>query len=353
MKPHLFRSLSTTSLVAVFAVVAAAQARPAPAAALSGTIQTLSPAAQTLTVKSDAGTARTLNVTRATVIRRNAAAAQLFSLAPGDRILVGFNAATEKASRLIATGPDLRTTRGQVMEVDLTHKRLKIATSAGMHTFAVAAATRIVRNNRIAPFSAITLRDAVTVHSLPGNAADGPASDVEADGPGEEGQGGTIASISGSDLTFTPDDGGPAVTVHTDGTTIITLDGEPATLAQLAVGMGVQVGFDPVTKTAFSIQAESAGVDQTYPAVEGQIAAVDTTKGTVSIAPTGGGAVITLTVDANTQITANGQDGTFADVTVGSPIRAEYTTALLALQLEVGSSGGGPEDGGGGGGEHP
>jgi len=352
MQPHLFRSLSTTSLAVVFAVVAAAQARPAPAAALSGTIQTLSPAAKTLTVKSDAGTQRTLKVTRATVIRRNAAAAQLFSLAPGDRILVGFNAATENASRLIATGPQFLTSRGQVMEVDLAHRRFKVATGAGMHTFATSAATRIVRNNRIAPFSAITLRDAVTVHSLPGNAADGPASDVEADGPGEEGLGATIASISGSDLTITPGDGGPDVTLHTDGTTVITLDGEAATLAQLAVGMAVQVGFDPVTMTAFSIQAES-GADQAYPAVEGQVSAVDTTKGTVSIAPTGGGAVITLTVDANTQITANGQDGTFADVTVGSPIRAEYTTALLALQLEVGTSGGGPEDGGGGGGEHP
>ena len=339
MNPSLFRSLGTTSLVVLFAIMAGVQARPAPAAVLSGTVETLSPASKNLTIKSDSGTRVTLKVTGATVIRRNAAIAQLFNLAPGDKIIASFNAANESAARLAATGPKLRTTRGQVMNVDSAHLHLKIATVAGVRTFTVSAATRVVRNNRIAPFAAITLRDAVTVHSSPGNADNGPANDVEADGPEEEGVSGTIASISGGDITITLDDLTPGLTLHTDGTTTITLDGAPATLANLAAGMDVQVAFNPVTMVAFSIEADSAGAAQLV--VDGHVSAVDASHGTISIAPTGGGAALTLTIDANTSINVDGLDATLADVKVGSPIRAEYTAALVATQIEAGSTGGG------------
>jgi hypothetical protein len=59
----------------------------------------------------------------------------------------------------------------------------------------------------------------------------------------------------------------------------------------------------------------------------------------VTIAPQGGGANVTLTVNASTEVDVNDEGGTLADLQIGMPIKAEYdTVTLLASEIEAGGS---------------
>jgi len=70
--------------------------------------------------------------------------------------------------------------------------------------------------------------------------------------------------------------------------------------------------------------------------LEGTVAAVDTTAGTITITPKKGGADVTLFVDATTFIKRNGAAATLADVLVGDKVEAKYNAAtMLASKLEV------------------
>src|SRR5262249_34177780 len=110
----------------------------------------------------------------------------------------------------------------------------------------------------------------------------------------------------------------------------------PGTLTDLLVSQAVEAEYDPTTFAAFSIDVSSESEDA---GVEGTVFAVDTTLGTVTITPQGGGPNIVLTGKASTEIEGNSDGGALADIQVGMPISAEYdATTLLATQIEAGGS---------------
>ena len=207
------------------------------------------------------------------------------------------------------------------------------ALAVGSQNLQTNAGTRIARNGKIVALRQITSHDTLVAHVAPRTNV---ALDILADGPDESEVEGVISLIAGSNVTITPDDGSPAITVVVGTATIIEVNDAPDTLTDLQMSQAVKAEYDPTTFAAFSIDASSENEDAE---VEGTVSAVDTTLGTVTITPQGGGPSIALTVKASTEIEVNGEGGTLADIQVGMPISAVYdAVTLLAAQIEAGGS---------------
>ena len=207
------------------------------------------------------------------------------------------------------------------------------ALAVGSQNLQTNAGTRIARNGKIVALRQITSHDTLVAHVAPRTNV---ALDILADGPDESEVEGVISLIAGSNVTITPDDGSPAITVVVGTATIIEVNDAPDTLTDLQMSQAVKAEYDPTTFAAFSIDASSENEDAE---VEGTVSAVDTTLGTVTITPQGGGPSIVLTVKASTEIEVNGEGGTLADIQVGMPISAVYdAVTLLAAQIEAGGS---------------
>ena len=117
------------------------------------------------------------------------------------------------------------------------------------------------------------------------------------------------------------------VTVATDANTVITLDGQPATLAALVAGMLVKV--QPTTGTATLIAARTPPPP---PPLRGVIVSVDTTTGDVQVAvdarhsePT---LLVTVPTDANTVVTLDGQPSTLAALAAGMFVKVQPSTGV-------------------------
>jgi len=192
--------------------------------------------------------------------------------------------------------------------------------SVGSRQLQTNANTRIARNGQIVALRQITSRDVLVAHVATGTNV---ALDVVCNGPQESEAQGVISTIAGSSITITPDDGSAAVTITVGTGTMIEVNDAPGTLADLQVAQTVDVEYDPTSLVAFSIS----------------VAGVDTTAGTVTITPTGGGANVTLLVNAATEFDVNDGGATLGDIQIGMPIKAEYdATTLLAKSIEAGGS---------------
>jgi hypothetical protein len=303
---------------------------------VTGTVYTVDPAKRNLTIKTSLGTSVKLSLGRAASITRNGAPAVLGDLALNDSITAQYRLTTLNASSLVASGPPVSTASGKPSAVSLAGGAL----SVGTKSLKTNAGTRISRNGQIVALRQITLKDSLVAHVAMGTNV---ALDLVGDGPDESEVHGVIASVVGNNVTITPNDGSPAVTIVVGPTTIIEVDDGAGTVADLLAGDAVEAEFDPTTFAAFSIEVSSEAENVE---VEGTVAAVDTTAGTITITPAGGGANVVLTVNAATEFEVNDDGGALADIQAGMPIKAEYDAAtLLATQIEAGGSGEG-DDGG-------
>lgn len=125
-----------------------------------------------------------------------------------------------------------------------------------------------------------------------------------------------------------------AVVLNVVERTEITLDGRPARLSDLQVGMRAAVRFCRDTKTALAIAALSGGGDCTIASVEGAIARVNVEGHTVTIA-TASGEQVTLNVTNSTEIKINGQPARLEDLRAGMRVEARFcreTLNALAIQ---------------------
>lgn len=321
-------------LTAVFASAVPSAQAAVDAVSVAGTINTLSLASKKINIKKANGTSVTLNVPAATVIQRNGKSASLANLALGDKVSGQFIKSNLSAIKLTATGPALATIRGKVLSANKATGVVKVKTKQGVKSFKASAATKISRNNKIATLGNLTLKDNVAVHTLSNG---GSASDFEDDGPEEAEVAGAISAINGNDVTITPSNGTPDVTVHfVDGVTMIDINDQPAAFADLKVGMQAESEYDPTTNNAFDIEADTSEEDNGE--VSGTVASVDLGLGTLTITPTGGGSDITLKVTADTDIQVNDADATLADVQPGMPVKAHFdTSTMIASEVEAGS----------------
>jgi len=333
MTTRSFAEVFVSALILAMALgsIPAAEARSggSNAASITGTIYTIDVAKKNVTIKTDVGTSVKLAIGRSTLITRNGVPSSLPGLTLHDSITGQYRVSRLTATVLTASGPAVTAASGKASSVSSASGALSI----GSQQLQTNANTRISRNGQIVALRKITLSDSLVAHVAMGTNV---ALDVLADGPDESEVQGIISAIVGSNVTITPDDGSAAVTIVVGTGTVIEVNDTAGTLADLQVGQAVDAEYDPTTLVAFSIDVnnESEEVE-----VQGTVAGVDTTAGTVTIAPLGGGPNITLVVNASTEIEVNGEGATLADIQIGMPIQAEYDSAtLVATQIEAGGA---------------
>ncbi len=342
---RLFQTGVLMLLVGVPASPVAAYPEEALATVVTGVINTIDPVARTLNIKLANGTSVTLFVAGRTSITRNSVPTNLEGLGLRDGITARYRSFKLVATVLDATGPAVQSVSGSVTDLNMSSGVLTV----GSESVQTTANTKISRNGLVVSLSKITKYDAVVVQIATASAAAvaaATASSVVASGPTEDEVHGAINAISGSDVTITPDNGTPQVTVVVTDNTHIELDGQTVGLASLQVGMQVEAHYDPTTFEAFFIDADSLG-QANEAKIQGLVAAVDLDAGTLTITPDGGGANVTLIVNAATEIEVNGEEATLAEVQAGMPVRAEYdSSTLVAGEVKAGSEEDGDDDDG-------
>jgi preprotein translocase subunit YajC len=142
---------------------------------------------------------------------------------------------------------------------------------------------------------------------------------------------GTVSAVDATagTLTITPAKA-PAVTLQTNAQTRLSLDGEPAKLADVPAGAAARALYDSRTKLALRIEVRSV---PTLAAVAGKVTAV--TSSSLTIAPEEGSAV-TLETDASTKIVLDGAPSTLSAIAVGDQSRGLYDiTRMVAAAIEA------------------
>ncbi len=325
-------------LITVLSLTAllAAKTSAASTAMVSGKIDTIDVAKKKITIKQSNGTRVTLNVNSSSHITRNGVRSSLMGLVLRDSITAHFDAKTHNAASLTAKGPKVSTASGTVKNASRRSGVLTI----GSKSFKTSGSTKFSRNGRIVSLNQVTRKDIVVVHTRAGT---NNALDVLDDGPNESEVEGAITAVdtTAGTVTIAPSNGTPTVTLMVSSTTMIEVNDNPGTLADLQVGMMADAEYDPTTMVAFSIEAESQGEQAE---VIGTVTAVDLTHNTITISPTIGSS-ITLSVTASTEIQVNDEEATLADIQIGMPVQAEYDTlTLVANQIDAGTSGSNDEN---------
>ena len=294
---------------------------------VAGTIQSIDPAARSVTIKTAAGTSLKLSVGGRAAIERNGARSGLNGLTLDDSVTVQYRATTRSLKQLSSSGPAVTTAVGRASVVSVATGTLGIVGK----TLQTNASTRIIRNGHVVALRQITLKDMLVGHVPAGTNV---ALDVLASGPEQDEVHGTITNIDGANVTITPDDGSPPLILVIGVDTLIEFDDASGGPGDLAIGQRVEAGYDPNTLAALSIEVEDDAFEDEE--VEGTVTGVDTALGTVTIAPKGGGLEVTLRVEVGTEIEIDDKGANLADIVVGMPIEAEYhPVTLIARKLEV------------------
>ena len=110
------------------------------------------------------------------------------------------------------------------------------------------------------------------------------------------------------------------LTVSLTATTQFTRQGQPVTLAELAVGQMVVNGtYDPISREAMTLMLEPSRTQQ----VRGEITTVDETRMAVTITPRRGDPVELLVLESTpARITLRGNPSPrFSDLQIGNQVR--------------------------------
>jgi hypothetical protein len=321
--------------------VATLRARGPAVTTTRGSLGGLDPALQSLSVSTPAGP-RDFLITPATLFVRNGHAATATDLTARDSLLVhalagataepvaadveadGPEAAEVEGTITAVSGGDVTITpeHGPAVTVHVNDSTLIRLHSAGGETTGTLAdlKTGMKAEAGFDPVSFVALR----IEAKPADGGHGQNAHVE----------GTVGAVDGGagTITINPRDGGAAVSLTTSSSTRITRNGAAATLADLKAGDRVAAEYDPTTKIATRIEAESE-TEHEPSEVEGQVTAVSATS--ITIAPHSGDPV-TLTLDASTVIFLNGHRAAAADLKVGDRAEAVYdATTKIAARIAV------------------
>lgn len=314
-----------------FSLVPAVHAAP-DGGKVTGTILTLDFGAKTVTIKKSDSSTVTLTFAKTTKISRNGKKAKNQALVLNDTVTAKYSK-NLVLKALTATGPQSKKIAGALTAALKGNGTVTI----GNQTVSVTAETRISRNGALVSLSQLTSHDKLVAHVKAVNGASGgyQALDLICDGPHDGLVRGLISAIQDSQITVMPDNGADDIVLNVTDSTMIEKDGKTATLADLTVGMQIKAAFDPDTNDAYVIEADSDG-ENNDAHIHGTVSAIDTTAGTLTIAPASGDPV-TLNVDASTEIEVNHTSATLADIQVGMPVFAEYdSSTLLAMEIKAG-----------------
>jgi hypothetical protein len=231
---------------------------------LLGKVSGVNTVAKTITVTSRTGKLVTVRANRRTSITRNGVPTNVKHLLVGDKFSGSYDPATMVASAVEdqETPESHAEVYGILAAVDTIAGTVTITPSNGAAnvTLFVDGSTDLQRNDVTVTLADFVVGDIVEAHYDPATMI---ASEIHTsvDDEDEDGQIDMYGLVSAVDtvagtLTVTPIDGGAAVTVSVDGSTEITKDDAPATLANFVVGDSVEVEYDPITMIATQIDGE-------------------------------------------------------------------------------------------------
>ncbi len=141
--------------------------------------------------------------------------------------------------------------------------------------------------------------------------------------------------VSAATVVIEPLIDGPAVELHVNHSTVITIGGEPAPLDLLRPGMAARGVFNIVSFEALLIEARPLESDEcTELRVVGRISNVSLHSATVTIVPNDPalGERLTLNVVERTEITLNGLPARLADLSEGMRAAAVFCRETLVAK---------------------
>lgn len=302
--------------------------------------------ASTITVTSDEGSDVVLSISAATKVRLHGRQGALTDLHVGQRVEIdaqrGSGGALEALVVELESSDELLEIEGIVKASSSTS--LTITTKRGVDVVvAILADTIVTSEGHALPAVQINVGDRVEVKAT--KAADGTLAAVRIRIEDSEHDlleiEGIVSGVAGSVLTITKKDG-TEVSVTIDAETIIKVDDHEGTVADLVVGVEVEVDARENADgslTAIAIEVESEDEDDDLVEIEGVIASKSDASITVTTEYDGD---VTVGVTAETVIRMSGDELTFADLEVGDEVEVKAESdaggALVALAIHVESS---------------
>jgi hypothetical protein len=288
---------------------------------------------QTVAIHPERGATVVLNTNERTVITRNGEPARLSDLQVGDSAGAGYDTRTLLASQIVARGEDdSRVSRieGVIESVDTVASSITIVPRDGAAlTLHVSPNTEITLDGRPARLDDLMrgflVGASYQTHTL-------EALRIVAEGLAEVRGIVRDVGVTQGTLTIAVDD--RTITLFVAPYTTISLNGRPATLADLARGYLVAASYFPSTLVAARIAADSLAE------IAGHIRAIAGTV--VTITPLVEGNPVQLYISHNTEITINGRPASYDQLRVGMAVRAVYNIASF-IALRIAAEGGGDE----------
>jgi preprotein translocase subunit YajC len=313
------------------------QVRSQPAlAAVAGKVTAVT--ASSLTIAPEEGSPVTLGTDASTKIVLDGMSSTLSAIAVADQARALYDSTTLVAAAIAAESPHhgIAEIEGQVTAV--TASSLTIAPDTGSPvTLGTKASTVVILDGAPSALSAIVVGDQARALY---DSTTLIAAAIEAESPHHElaeieGQ---VTAVTASSLTIAPEEGAP-VTVGTDASTVVILDGAPSMLSAIAVGDKARALYDSTTLIAVAIQAQSPHHELRE--VAGQVTAVG--GASISITPDDpqGAAAVTLGTSSTTLIFLDGGVSNLSSIAVGDRARALYDSAtLIAIAIAAESPSG-------------
>jgi preprotein translocase subunit YajC len=332
-------ALACTALLvlALFGTTAAAVAKTASEhhpARISGSVTKVDTTADTLTIKPAKGAAVTVKINDQTQLILDGSPAKLADVPVGASARAVYDPTTKLAARvLVHSEHPHAVVEGKVTDVGASS--ITIAPEEGSPvTLSTDSSTKVALDGKPSQLSAIKVGD--TARALY-DSSTLVAAAIEAESPQHElaEVEGKVTAVDASSITIAPEEGSP-VTLGTDSSTKVVLDGEPSTLSAIKVGDKARALYDGTTLVATAIQAQSPHHELAE--IEGQVTAVG--GSTISITPDHPqhATAVTLTTSAATQVFLDGKVSKLGSIAVGDRARALYDAATDAAIVIVAES---------------
>jgi preprotein translocase subunit YajC len=291
--------------------------------------------ASSITIAPDEGSPVTLSADSSTKVALDGKPSQLSAIKVGDTARALYDSSTLVAAAIEAESPhhELAEVEGKVTAVDASS--ITIAPGEGSPVkLGTDSSTKVILDGKPSQLSAIKVGDKARALY---DSSTLVAAAIEAESPHHElaEVEGKVTAADASSITIAPEEGSP-VTLGTDSSTKVVLDGEPSTLSAIKVGDKARALYDGTTLVATAIQAQSPHHELAE--IEGQVTAVGGSS--ISITPDHPrhANAVTLTTSAATQIFLDGKVSKLGSIAVGDRARALYDAATDAAIVIVAES---------------
>ena len=249
--------------------------------------------------------------------------ANLMNVIPGRVRIIGFLAAV-LLGVLACTPADAQFLQGIFQDVDSANGEITIVTKDGKTiTLTISTDAPVDTDGAASSFEALEPGVSIEV-----NVADDGEYATEISARQTKAKG-SVVSVGGNQVSIQTGDGS-IVVVTVDETTRIELEEDlPASLADISVGVDIEVKFDPETGVAFKLDFDREEVE-----IEGLVVNVDDDQVTIK---TEHGRVLTVTVGENARIELDDDwPATIDDIVNGLTIEVDFDpSSLAAFKIEI------------------